>query len=133
MKAIPYLLGGALIAPGALLAYFIWSVNGAIRQQSLLKFIIYLCKQFLFTLEWAYWFIFPAILVWLALAFIAKYRWLGALGMSVVAIASLIEFFAIGGPPKSINELFFPVMSASGLALNIWLAWDGINGFSAGK
>jgi len=45
MKAIPYILSGVLIAPGALLAYFTWTMKQAIRQESLWRFPLHTCPS----------------------------------------------------------------------------------------
>jgi hypothetical protein len=125
MKAIPYLLSGVLIAPGALLGYFIWTVKGSIEQGNIFKVIFFLFNQFILTIEWTMWFLLPAITAWLVLAFLEKYRWLGALGMGTVGILSLVEIFAGQAAPKSFNDISFPLVIVIGVAINIWLVWDG--------
>jgi hypothetical protein len=133
MKAIPYLLSGVLIAPGVLLAYFIWTVKEAIRQASLFKFLVYLLVQAVQMMEWGIYVILAALALWITLAFIDKYRWLGALGMAVVAVLSLVVMLVTTSAPKSVGELWFPAMSAAGLAINVWLIWDGFSLPAPGK
>jgi hypothetical protein len=126
MKAIPYLLSGVLVAPGVLFAYFVWTMTQAIRQENFFKFLFYLLVQAVRMLEWGFGIVLLVVVAWIALAFVPKYRWLGALGMGVLAVVSLIEIFAATGPPKSLDDLSFPMLSVIGLALNAWLVWDGL-------
>jgi hypothetical protein len=71
--------------------------------------------------------------VGLTLAFLPKYRLIGALGMAFVATASLIGVFVATGVPKALGELFIPALSLAGLLVNLWLIWAGATLLSAAK
>jgi hypothetical protein len=136
MKAISYLLSGLLITPGALLAYYVWTVSQAIRQGEqggLFKVLLYLLIHAVRMLEWGIYLIAAALVIWITLAFVPKYRWVGAIGMAVIALVSLVEFFVATGAPKTANDLSLPILSVAGLALNLWLVWDGVLANSAAK
>ena len=126
IKAIFYLLGGAFILPGALLAYFLWTVTGATKQKNLFALIFFIFDHFVDLLKWAFWLIIPFLIIWLTLAFVAKFRICGAAPMAVLAFVSLIAMFAIGGPLKSAGELFIPFLSFAGFLINLWLVWDWV-------
>ena len=124
MKIVLYLLSGVLTAPGAMLAYFFWTVIGASKQKGLAGLFFYALKHIYDTLVWGYWLVLPGFVIWLILAFLPKYRLIGASGMAIIAVISLIELFAAAGPPKSPDDLFIPVISLGGLSLNLWLIWS---------
>jgi hypothetical protein len=125
MKSIPYLLSGVLIAPGVLLAYFLWTVTHAVRQETLWRALFYLLVQAVRMMEWGVWVIAAAVLLWLTLAFVPKYRWLGAIAMAVVAVVALVEMLTATGAPKSAEDLSVPLLSLTGFLINVWLVWDG--------
>jgi hypothetical protein len=125
MRIFLYFLGGAFALPGAALAFFIWSVSGAAQQKGLLALLYYLFIYCLRLLDWGIWIILAVALLWLALAFVPKYRIIGAVIMALVALTSLIEIFVMTGPPK-FDGLFFPALSLTSLFLNIWIIWDNV-------
>jgi hypothetical protein len=124
LKSILYLLSGVLILPGALLAYFFWTITGATKQKDLFAVIFFIFDHFIDLLMWALWFIIPALIIWLILAFIARFRIYGAGPMALLALVSLIAMFAAADPPKEAGELFIPVLSFAGLLINLWLVWN---------
>lgn len=125
MRTILYFLAGLLTAPGALLAAFIWAVGGVARQKGWRGVFHFLWDNLVRLLDWGMWLILALLIAWLILAFVPKYRFIGALLMALVAVASLVEFFVTMKSPE-IGDLFFPLLSVTGLFLNLWLAWDGI-------
>ena len=125
MKAIAYLLSGVLATPGVLLAYYFWTVKEAISQGNLPKLLFFLLVHWVRMLEWGIWLILALVLVWVTMAFLPRYRWIGAVGMGLLALASLVEIFAVTGPPRSLDDLSFPALSVLALAVNIWLVCDG--------
>jgi hypothetical protein len=124
LKAITYLVGGFFIAPGAMLAYGFWTLTEAIRQDDVFKMLFFLLVRALQVLEWSGWFIVGGGIVWLVLAFLPKFRLVGAVSMAVMATASLVELFVVTGVPKEAGEFFIPALSLAGLLINLWLVWD---------
>jgi len=124
MKILLYLLGGVLIAPGAALTYFIWSVTGAIHQKNLMELLLFVMVRLLDTLIWAMWILLPLVIVWLVLAFLPKYRLIGASAMAGIALVSIVEMCVVAGSFKDPNNLFIPGLSLSGLFLNGWIVWS---------
>lgn len=120
-----------LIAPGAVLAYGFWTLSEAIAQKNIFQFLWYLLVHLDALLRWGMWVIAALLVIWLGLAFLRDYRWLGALMMGLVALTSLVIFFWATGLPKQAGELFFPFLSLAGLAINAWLVWDGVQRFFA--
>jgi hypothetical protein len=133
LKAITYLLSALLIAPGAVLAYGFWTLTEAIRQNDMFKMLIYLLARALEVLEWGGWFTVGGGIIWLTLAFLPKYRMIGALGIALLAMVSLVEFFVATGLPKAPGELFIPALSLAGLIVNLWLVWDSATYLLAAK
>ena len=123
---ILYLLGGVLIAPGAALAWFICSVHSVASQQDLFKAVLTALIRMCQALDWLMFVVAPGLLVWLVLAFLAKYRWIGAGGMAVAAVATLVAFVVTWGFLKtSTDGGFLTVFAVVGLAINVWIVWDG--------
>ncbi len=76
-------------------------------------------------MDWLMFVVAPALIVWLVLAFLAKYRRIGAGGMGLVAVVALIEFVVFYGPVRTISEgCLFSVPLIAGLALNGWMVWE---------
>jgi hypothetical protein len=122
---ILYLLSGVMIAPGAALAYFIRSVNAATRQGNLLKFVFFLLIRMYQTMDWVIFIVAPALVGWLVLAFVAKYRWVGASGMGLVAVATLAAFVATWGFVRTLTDGgFLTVFAVLGLGICLWITWD---------
>jgi hypothetical protein len=121
-----YLLGGVLTAPCALLAYFIWSVNGAIKQGNLFKFLLFMLMRMGQTMEWAVWIVAPLLNGWLVLAFLTKFRWIGASGMALVGVVALVEVYVVMAvaPTKEAPDYSFPAITVVGLLINLWIVWD---------
>jgi hypothetical protein len=123
---ILYLMSGVLIAPGAALAWFICSVHSVARQENLFKAVLTLLIRMCQTLDWAMFIVAPGLLVWLVLAFVAQYRWIGAGGMGLVAVATLVAFVVTWGFAKTMTDGgFLTVFTVVGLAINVWIVWDG--------
>src|SRR5271170_472829 len=122
MTTLLYLFAGVITAPGALLAFYFWSVMGAARQQGWYELLRFLYHYFVRMMAWGLWLVVTVSIVWLAFAFMPKYRFVGASIMGVVALASLIEFFVVIGPSK-LGDFFFPIISFAGLSINIWIVW----------
>jgi len=76
---------------------------------------------------WAMYLLPVCFVLWTVLAFVPKYRIVGAVITSLVAVASLIEFFLVGGPIK-LDQLFIPALSVAGLFLSLWLTWNAARG-----
>ncbi|HEX4139975.1 MAG TPA: hypothetical protein VHY09_06475 [Candidatus Methylacidiphilales bacterium] len=123
---ILYLLGGVMIAPGAALAWFVWSVGSVASQKDLIHALWTALIRMIQALDWALFVVAPMLLVWLVLAFVAKYRWIGAGGMALAAVATLVSFLASMGIVRMVTEGdFFTAIAVVGLALNVWIVWDG--------
>ncbi len=123
---ILYLLSGVFIAPGAALAYYICTINAAIRQGNLVKLVIFLLVRMCQTLDWVVFIVAPALIAWLVLAFIAKYRWIGAGGMALAALATLVGMVATWGFTNTATEGGpFTCAVVLGLGICLWIAWDG--------
>lgn len=131
IKIILYLIAGILTAPGAALAYFVWTVDGATRQKNLFELLFFVFDRFIDTIAWSFWLLLPGVTIWLVFALVAKYRFVGASGMALIAVASLIVMFAVSGPPKASGDLFFPFLSLAGLLLNGWLVWTQVAAWPA--
>jgi hypothetical protein len=123
---ILYLLSGVLVAPGAALAYFICTVDAAAQKQNLIKLVFFVLIRMCQTLDWLMFIVAPALLVWLVLAFVAKYRWIGAGGMGLAALATLVGFVATWGFTGTVREGGpFVAAVVLGLGVCVWIAWDG--------
>lgn len=123
---ILYLLSGVLIAPGAALAWFICSVHQAARTQNLIKLFFFVLVRMCQTLDWAMFIVAPALIVWLVLAFLEKYRWIGAGGMGLAAVATLVGFVATWGFANTATEGGpFTFAVVLGLGICVWIAWEG--------
>lgn len=123
---ILYLLGGVLIAPGAALAWFICSVHSVASQQDLFKAVLTALIRMCQALDWLMFVVAPGLLVWLVLAFVAKYRWIGAAEMAVVAVATLAGFIYSAGVLRTVTEGGpFAFAVVLGLGICVWIAWDG--------
>jgi len=123
---ILYLLSGVLIAPGAALAYFICSVDQAARTQNLIKLFFFVLIRIFQTLDWVMFIVAPALIVWLVLAFMEKYRWIGAGGMGLAAVATLVGFVTTWGFVNTATEGGpFTFAVVLGLGICVWIAWDG--------
>ena len=130
MKTILYLLSGVLVAPGVFLALFIWGVDKMIqegvRRHNPVKALFHFLIRILQALDWAIWLVPFFLALWLALAFIPKYRFLGALMTVITAITSLIEIFVASSEPIRLDNIFFPALSMAGLLISLWLVWDTV-------
>jgi hypothetical protein len=124
MKPFLYLFSGALIAPGILLALFLWLVTDAARQTNLFKGIWHVFTNLLRMADWTIVFVIPLVIAWVALAFFPRYRIAGSSLTVVLALASIVEMLATAGPGKMWDGLWFPAMSLSGLMLAAWLIWS---------
>jgi len=122
VKILVYLASGIITLPGALLAYFVWTVKGMSDSKNIFDALFFLLVNAVRLLEWGILLILASLMIWLTLAFVPKYRFIGALGMSLVALATLTEFFIVWWPPRSPGDLFLPFISLTGLFLNLWLA-----------
>jgi hypothetical protein len=123
---ILYLLSGVLIAPGAALAYFFCSVHEAARTQNLIKLIFFVLIRMCQTMDWLMFIVAPGLLVWLVLAFMAKYRWIGATEMALVAVATLAGFIYTAGVVRTVTEGGpFAFAVVLGMGICVWIAWDG--------
>jgi len=123
---ILYLLSGVLIAPGAALAWFICSVDQAARTQNLIKLFFFVLIRIFQTLDWVMFIVVPGLIARLVLAFLEKYRWIGAGGMAVAAVATLVGFVATWGFANTATEGGpFTFAVVLGLAICVWIAWDG--------
>ena len=124
---ILYLLSGVFIAPGAALAYFICSVEQAARTQNLIKLFSFVLIRMCQTLDWVMFIVAPALIVWLVLAFMEKYRWIGAGGMGLTAVATLVGFVATsrGSVNTATEGGPFTFAVVLGLGICVWIAWDG--------
>jgi hypothetical protein len=122
VKIVLYLFGGLLTAPGALLAFFFWNVGQAAQQKGLLQMLWFAFMRFLDLFEWLFAIVVPVLVIWLVLAFVPKYRIIGESGAALAAAASIFMMFAYGSPPR-LDQLFVPIISFVGLALNLWLIW----------
>jgi hypothetical protein len=130
MTTLLYLLAGILTAPGALFAFYFWSVMGLARQQGWYEALRFLYHYFVRMMDWGIWVFIVTVIVWIAFAFMPKYRFVGAAFMGLVAIASVIEYFIAMGFPK-IGDLFLPLLSVAGLFLNMWIIWNRFQPTSA--
>jgi hypothetical protein len=123
LKIILYLVSGVLTAPGTLLAFFFWNVDSAARQKGLLQLLGFAFFRFLQLFDWLFVIILPVVILWLLLAFVPKYRVIGEGGMATIGAFSLILMFALGPHLEIPDDLFFPIISVAGFALNLWLIW----------
>ena len=123
---ILYLLSGVMIAPGAALAWFICSVHSVASQQNLFKAVLTALIRMVQAMDWLMFVVAPGLLVWLVLAFVAKYRWIGAGGMGLAAGATLVAFLVTWGFAKTVMEGGpFTFAVVIGLGICVWIAWDG--------
>lgn len=123
---ILYLLSGVLIAPGAALAYYICTIDAAIRQGNLIKLIFFVLIRMCQTMDWLMFIVAPALIAWLVLAFIAKYRWIGAGGMGLAAVATLVGLVATWGFANTATQGGpFTFAVVVGLGICLWIAWEG--------
>ena len=123
---ILYLLSGVLIMPGAALAYFICTVSAAARTQNLIKLIFFLLIRMCQTMDWVVFIVAPALIAWLVLAFLAQYRWIGASGMALAAVATLAGLVATWGLVGTATQGGpFTFAVVLGLGICLWIAWDG--------
>ena len=123
MKTLLYFLSGPLVVPGALLAYFFWTVTDATRQKNIFACLLFLFERFLDTLVWTTWIVLPGLILWVTLGFFPKYRWVGSSGVVLLAAVSIFEMFAASSTRITLDTSFVPVMSFIGLAINLWLIW----------
>jgi hypothetical protein len=123
---ILYLLSGVMILPGAALAYFICTVHAAAQTQNLIKLVFFVLIRMCQTLDWLLFIVAPGLIAWLVLAFIAKYRWIGACEMALLAVATLAGFVATWGFTNTATEGGpFTAAVVLGLGICLWIAWDG--------
>ena len=123
---ILYLLSGVLIAPGAALAWFICSVHSVASQENLFKAVLTALIRMCQTMDWLLFVVAPALIAWLVLAFLERYRWIGAGGMGLAAVATLVGFVATWGFVNTATEGGpFTFAVVLGLAICVWIAWDG--------
>ena len=123
---ILYLLSGVLIAPGAALAWFICSVHSVASQENLFKAVLTALIRMCQTMDWLLFVVAPALIAWLVLAFLERYRWIGAGGMGLAAVATLVGFVTTWGFVNTATEGGpFTFAVVLGLAICVWIAWDG--------
>ena len=123
---ILYLLSGVLIAPGAALAWFICSVHSVASQENLFKAVLTALIRMCQTMDWLLFVVAPALIAWLVLAFLERYRWIGAGGMGLAAVATLVGFVATWGFVNTATEGGpFTFAVVLGLAICVWIVWDG--------
>jgi len=123
---ILYLLSGVLIAPGAALAWFICSVHSVASQENLFKAVLTALIRMCQTMDWLLFVVAPALIAWLVLAFLERYRWIGAGGMGLAAVATLVGFVATWGFVNTATEGGpFTFAVVLGLGICVWIAWDG--------
>ena len=94
-------------------------------QQNLFKAVLTALIRMVQAMDWLMFVVAPGLLVWLVLAFVAKYRWIGAGGMGLVAVAVLVAFVATWGFLKTVTDGgFLTVFAFVGLAINAWIVWE---------
>jgi hypothetical protein len=121
MRPLAYLASGALVLPLVLLALYFQRIGQLIAAETLPRVLVRLLEDFL-AAPWIALGSLAGLLLWMILAVLPAYRYLGAWATVLAAAASLVRVFTGAGRPRDAGELALPLLAVAGLALAAWLA-----------
>jgi hypothetical protein len=122
MRPLLHLLSVILVLPGVALAGFVTILGHAIATQSLLGFFGDLLAVLMWLVPWGLLVFFGTLLALVLGALSTRFRWLAALCVAVLAIASTVVVLALTAHASfSIEEFWFFVPAIISALIALWL------------
>lgn len=121
LRCALHLLSIVLLLPGLLFAAGVLVLGRAIAQSTLWGFLGSLLVDALWILPWGLLGGIVLLAVLAGLGFSARWRWIAAAVVALLALASTTILFASGAWPRDAGELVFYVPGLAALGIGTWL------------
>ena len=121
LHCVLHLLSIVLLLPGLVFAAGVLVLGRAIAQSSLWGFLGSLLTDALWILPWGLLGGIVLLLVLAGLGFSARWRWIAAAVIALLALASTTILFASGAWPRDAGELVFYLPGLAALGIGTWL------------
>jgi hypothetical protein len=124
MRPLLHLVSFALMLPGFIFASGFIVFGHAIAGGTLSEFFMRLLSGAAWLLNWGIFAAGTFLTVVLVGGFFARTRWLAALGVAILSIASAIVLIALGSQPFSSGRWLFLLPGIASFCISGWLARD---------